>query len=146
VVIRRNTFFLLLALVYITVVAGHKLVWLLSSEKKIGIFAFQGLGNALDQFPERSSFIYFVHRNETIWFKAPAGLGLPENSPIPVRFHKNNPQDAKIDSFRGIWLSTIIYGSLPFLVLLVTFFHPHIVPWRSRVVLIPRKPFIKVIP
>ena len=144
-VIRRNLFFLLLALVYITTVASHKLVWLVGTEKTIGIFAFQGRGNALDQFPERASFIYFIYRNDTIWFKAAGGLGLPEGSPVPVRFRKNNPSDATIDNFRSIWMSTIVYGSLPFLVLLVTFLHPEIVPWRSRVVLIPRKPFIKVI-
>jgi hypothetical protein len=145
-VIRRNRFFLLLALVYIAVVAGPKLVWLLGSEKTIGIFAFQGRGNALDQFPDRSSFLYFILRNDSIWFKAPGRLDLPEGSPVSVRFRKNNPQDAKIDNFRGIWLPTIVYGSLPFLVLLVAFLHPAIVPWRSRIVLIPRKPFIKVIP
>ena len=145
-VIRRHTFFLLLALIYAAVVAGPKLVWFLGSQKTTGIFAFQGRGNALDQLPERSSFIYFIYRNDTVWFKSLGGLGLPENSPIPVRFQKNNPQDAKIDNFRGIWLPTIVYGSLPLLVLIVAFFHPHIVPWRSRVVVIPRKPFIKVIP
>jgi hypothetical protein len=145
-VIRRNSFFLLLALVYIALVAAPKLVWLLGSEKTIGIFAFPGLGNALDQFPERSSYIYFIYRDDTVWFKAPGRLDLAENSPIAVRFRKNNPQDAKIDNLRGIWLSTLVYGSLPFLVLIVTFLHPAIVPWRSRIVLIPRKPFIKVIP
>jgi hypothetical protein len=144
-VIRRNTFFLLLALLYIAVVAGPKLVWFFSSQKTTGIFAFQGHGNALDQFPEWSGFIYFIYRNDTIWFKTPGRIDLPEGSPIAVRFSKNNPQDARIDKFRGIWLPTIVYGSLPFLVLLVTFLHPAIVPWRSRIVLIPRKPFIKVI-
>lgn len=145
-VMHRHTFFLLLALIYIAVVAGPKLVWFLGSEKTIGIFAFQGQGNALDQFPERSSFIYFIYQKDTVWFKALAGLGLPEGAPITIRFSRNNPQDARIDNFRGIWLSTLVYGALPFLVLLVTFLHPAIVPWRSRVVLIPRKPFIKIIP
>jgi hypothetical protein len=144
-VIRRNRFFLLLFLAYITAVAGNKLVWLIGTKTTTGIFAFQGRGNALDQFPESSSFIYFVYQNDTVWFKARGWLGLPENSTVPVRFLKSDPADAKIDNFRGIWLSTIIYGSLPLLVLLVAFAHPEIVPWRSRVVLIPRKPFIKVI-
>jgi hypothetical protein len=144
-VIRRNTFFLVLALIYITVLAGPKLVWLIGTEKTNGIFAFQGRGNALDQFPESSSFIYFIHKNDTVWFKARGWLGLPENSPIAVRFKKNNPQDARINNFDGIWLSTMVYGSMPLLLLVVIFVHPHIVPWRSRVVLIPRKPFIKVI-
>lgn len=145
-VIRRNTFFLVLALVYLLIAGGPKLIWFLNSQKTTGIFAFQGRGNALDQLPERASFIYFRHGNDTIWFKALAGLGLPENAPVPVRFQKNNPQNARIDNFRGIWLSTIVYGALPFLVLIVAFIHPHIVPWRSRILLIRRKPFIKIIP
>jgi hypothetical protein len=145
-VFRRNTFFLLLALVYIIIAGAPKLVWFLNSQKTMGTFAFQGMGNALEQLPERASFIYFRYGKDTIWFKSLAGLRLPENSPVPVRFRKNNPQDARIDNFRGIWLSTIVYGALPFLVLIVAFVHPHIVPWRSRIALIPRKPFIKVIP
>ena len=145
-VIRRNPFFLLVTVIYFTVVVSPKLVWVLGTEKTIGIFSFQGYGNALEQFPERSSFIYFIYRNDTVWFKGPGGLGLPEDSPIPVRFHKNNPRDAKIDNFRSIWMPTIVYGTMPFLVVIVIFFHPHIIPWRSRIVLIPRKPFIKVIP
>lgn len=144
-VIHRNTFFLVLALVYIGVIAGPKLVWLIGSQKTTGIFAFQGRGNALDQFPEQSSFIYFIHGNDTVWFKARGWLGLPEDTPLPVRFQKSNPQDAMIDNFKGTWLATVIYGSMPFLLLLVVFVHPHVVPWRSRIVLIPRKPFIKVI-
>jgi hypothetical protein len=145
-VIRRNTFFLLLTLIYIIAIAGPKLVWVLGSQKTTGIFAFQGRGNALDQFPESSSFIFFMNGNDTVWFKATGGLGLPEGSPVAVRFRKNNPTDAKIDNLRGIWLPNIIYGSLPFLVVIVIFLHPHIIPWRSKIVLIPRKPFIKVIP
>jgi hypothetical protein len=145
-VIRRNTFFLYLALIYIVAVGTPKLVWFLGSEKTTGIFAFQGLGNALDQFPERASFIYFYYGKDTIWFKAAGGLGLREGSPVAIRYRKNNPRDARLDNFRAIWLPTIVYGMLPFLVLIVTFIHPHIVPWRSRIVLIPRKPFIKVIP
>jgi hypothetical protein len=145
-VIRRNLFFLWLFLIYTTVVVSKKLIWLSGTETTTGIFAFQGGGNALDQFPERSSFIYFGYRNDTLWFKAPGGLGLPKGAPIPVRFRKSDPEDARIDSFRSIWLPTVVYGALPLLLLLVTFLHPEIVPWRSRIVLIPRKPFIKVIP
>lgn len=145
-VIRRNTFFMLLALIYIGVVCSPNLVWYFDSEKTTGIFAFQGRGNALEQLPESASFVFFVYQNDTVWFKARGWLGLPEDTPVPVRFRKSDPPDAKIDNFDGIWLSTVIYGSLPFLVLLVAFFHPHIVPWRSRIVLIRRKPFIKVIP
>src|SRR5689334_1574052 len=120
-VIRRNTFFLILVLMYISVVAGPKLVWLIGTKRTTGIFAFQGRGNALDQLPESASFIYFHYRNEMIWFKARGWLGLPENTPVPVRFKKNNPQDARIDNFKGIWLATIVYGSMPFLVLLIAF-------------------------
>jgi hypothetical protein len=144
-VIRRTTFFLLLALVYIAMVVVPKLVWLSGSKKTMGTFAFQGGGNALDQFPDRSSFIYFIYSNDTVWFKAPGRLDLPRNSPVRVRFRENDPKAAKIDNFRNIWLPTLVYGSLPLLVLLVTFVHPAIVPYRSRIVLIPRKPFIKVI-
>lgn len=144
-VIHRNLFFLLIFLVYIIAVAGNKLVWLLGTDTATGIFAFQGRGNALDQFPESASFIRFQYRNETIWFKARGWLGLPENAPVAVRFKKNNPQDARIDNFKGIWLSTVIYGSMPLLLLLVIFVHPQVVPWRSRIVLIRSKPFIKLI-
>ncbi len=144
-VIHRNTFFLFLALIYIAAVAGPKLAWYIGTETTTGIFSFQGRGNALEQLPESASFIYFKYGNQQIWFKARGWLGLKENTLVPVRFKTNNPQDARIDNFTGIWLSTMIYGSLPFIVLVVAFVHPQIVPWRSRIVLIPGKPFIKVI-
>lgn len=144
-VIRRHTFFLLVAVIYLAVTCGPKLIWFLRSEKTTGIFAFQGHGNALEQLPETASFVYFVYKKDTVWFKSPGGLGLAENTPVPIRFQPNDPEDAVINNFRAIWFSTFFYASLPFILLIVIFLHPQVVPWRSKVVLIPRKPFIKVI-
>lgn len=144
-ILHRNTFFLLLAVLYVGVIASPRLVWLARSEKATGIFAFQGRGNALELLPESASFIYYMYGKDTSWFKALGGLGLPENTPIAVRFHKDDPQSALIDSWRDIWLPTMVYGALPMLVLIVAFIHPHIIPWKSKVIIVRRRPFVKLI-
>jgi hypothetical protein len=144
-IIHRNVLFLFLFLLFAGVTILPRLIWLYRSEKATGIFSFEGRGNALEQFPERFSFMYFFYKKDTIWFKGPPGLKLNEDDTINIRFQPHHPQDARIDNFYGIWLSIVVYGTMPLLVLLVCFIHPHLVPWRSNILLIPRKPFIKII-
>ena len=144
--LNRTTFFLLLLLPVITVTVVPKIVWLYRSEKATAIFSFQGRGDALDQFPQRNSYLYFFYQNHKVWFKGPPGLGLHGGSRVSIRFQPDDPEDAKIDSFYGLWLSAVVYSALPSLLLLVCFLQPQIIPWRSKVLLIPRKPFIIIIP
>src|SRR5688572_547281 len=109
----RTKFFLSVILLLIIPLVTFKVIWLLQSKKTTGIFAFESYGPALDQIRFPYSVIYFFVGNDTIWFKGPPKLGLPEKAIVPVRYRPGNPADARFDSFRGIWIGTLIYGGLP---------------------------------
>jgi len=122
-----------------------KILWLYHSQKTDGIFAFAGMGNSGEQVKLSYSVIYFKYGKETIWFDGLGNLQLKPGTRIPIRYQTNNPSDAKVDIFDGIWMDTIIYGGLPLLVLIVIFLQPDIVPWRSKIRVSPKKPFIQII-
>jgi|RhiMetdeSRZDD1v2_1073273.scaffolds.fasta_scaffold03859_9 uncharacterized protein DUF3592 len=144
-VVHRTKFFLGFFLLLIIPLLLNKIVWLIQSQKTKGIYAFHGAGNALDQIRITFSEIYFKHGSDTIWVKGPENLFLKPGTVVPVRYQPQNPSDAKIDSFFGIWFATIIYGGVPSLILLVIFFTPGIVPWKSKLRLTIKKPFIQIV-
>ena len=45
-----------------------------------------------------------------------------EGEAVTVRYHPNNPHDARIDSFVSTWLFPVIFGGLGLIVLLLGFF------------------------
>lgn len=143
-IIQRTIFFLMLSVFFILLISGGKVIWFLRSEKTTGIFYFEGRGNALEQIRIANSYIYFRHGKDTVWFNGPAGLNVPEGAAIPVRYNPANPSDAKVNTFFGIWGGTIVYSSLPLLVLLVLMVHPHIIPYRSAIQLTRKPPFMQI--
>ncbi|MBO9201048.1 MULTISPECIES: DUF3592 domain-containing protein [Niastella] len=144
-VISRTKFFVAIILLLVTPLVVSKIIWLLQAKKTTGIFAFESYGPALDQIRFPYSMIYFMVGKDTFWFKGPGKLELPENTLVPIRYLPRNPSNAKLDSFRSIWIGTIIYGGIPLLILLVIFLHPAIVPYRSKVHLTLDKPFLRVV-
>jgi hypothetical protein len=144
-IIHRTKFFLALFLLYITPLVLYKSIWLIQSKKATGKFAFESHGNALDQMRFPYSEIYFKHGNDTIWFKGPAGLHLKAGDMVPVRYLISNPSNARLNSFKAIWGATVVYGGIPFLVLLAISLHPEIIPYRKKVKLTLEKPFVWVV-
>jgi len=141
----RAKFFLGLILLFITPLLLSKTIWLLRSKKTTGIFAFENYGPALDQIRFPYSILYFKLGKDTVWFRGPGKLHLKPGDIVPVRYLASNPSNARLDTFKAIWAATVIYGGVPFLILLVIFLHPEIVPYRKSVQLIARKPFIRVV-
>ena len=144
-VIPRSKLFLALFLLLIVPLLLYKVIWLVQSHKVNGVFAFEGSGGALDQMRFPYSEIYFIHGKDTTWFKGPGYLNLQPGAIVPIRYLSGNPSNAKLDTFKSIWSGTLIYGGVPLLMLLVIFLNPYIVPYRSRVALSKRKPFVRVV-
>jgi hypothetical protein len=144
-IVRRTSFFLALSGLIIVPMLINKIVWLAQSKKTEGIFSFQGGGNALDQIRMTHSLLYYKLGKDTIWFEALPNLSLKEGQAVSVRYQPGNPSDVRLDTFLGIWGVTAIYGGLPLLVLLVLFLHPQIVPYRSKLRLTCKKPFIEIV-
>ena len=144
-VMPRTKFFLALFLLFITPLVLYKTIWLLQSKKTTGTFAFESYGPALDQIRFPYTMIYFMVGKDTVWFKGPGLLNLKPGDLVPVRYLPRNPSNAKLDTFKSIWFGTIIYGGIPFLILLVIFLHPEIVPYRNKVMVRWKKPFVWVV-
>ena len=144
-VMHRTKFFLALFIILMAPLLAYKAIWLIHSQKTIGLMAFAGQGNAGDQITRPYSVIYFKHGKDTIWFNGLGNLHIHPGTPIPVRYQVGDPSDAKVDIFVGIWGDTLVYGGTPLAILLVMFLHPDVVPRRSKVRLTLQKPFVKLI-
>jgi hypothetical protein len=143
--LRKTPFFLLLSLLILVPLLAYKVHWLIHSKKTRGVMAFEGQGNAGDQVRQDYSIIYFRCGKDTVWFNGLGNLRLPTGTIVPVRYQTNDPNDAKLDTFEGIWGDTVVYGGIPLTMLLVMFLHPKVVPRRSKVRLICKKPFVKLV-
>lgn len=144
-VVRRSLFFLVLFSVIFLIYPGRTLLWLLRSEKTMGVFVYQYEGNALDQFRENLFEVYFKYGKDTVVFKEPGRLPLHKGDLMPVRFLPQHPEVAKTATFRSLWGSSVSYGGIFFAVLLAVFLHPEVVPRRARLKLTGKKPFIKLV-
>jgi hypothetical protein len=144
-IMHRITFFLGLFGILLIPLLVPRILWLLRAEKTMGIMAFETRGTAGDQLPLTYSLIYFRHGKDTVWFYGVPGLGLKKDQLVPVRYQSGNPADAKIDLFIALWGDILVYGGVPFLMLLVIFLHPDVIPYRSRVRLTRKRPFIFIL-
>ena len=144
-IIRRSIFFLTLALLIILPVLTVKLIWIAGTKTTTGIKAFEGMGNALDQLRATYSVIYFKHGQDTVWFNSPTDLSYRPGDLVPVRYRIADPSDARMNTLTGIWVGSLIYGSIPLILILLIFLHPQIVPRRSRISLSGKKPFIALL-
>lgn len=144
-VVRRTTFFLSVFCILFIMIAAHPLIWLMQSKKTTGVFAFKGRGNALEQIRLPFCEIYFKLGSDTFWFKGPGNLQLQPSTPIAVRYQPQQPNDAKVCTFFGLWGGTATYGGIILLMLLAVFLHPAIVPRHARLQLGFKKPFIQFV-
>lgn len=144
-IIHRTKFFLALFSILVIPLVAYRCIWLMQSRKVNAIFAFESLGDALAQIRFPHSEFWFKDGDDTVWLKGPGSLHLKEGAIIPVRYIPGNEDKSVPDTFRGIWLGTIIYGGIPFLVLLVIFLQPAIIPYKSRVKVMRRQPFVSLV-
>jgi hypothetical protein len=144
-IIHRTKFFLALMCLIVIPLVTYKCIWLMQSRKVNGIFAFEGRGNALEQIRFPHSEIWFRDGNDTVWIKGPGGLNLKKGDVVGVRFLPGDPDNARLDSFMGIWGGAVVYGGIILLVLTAIAFHPEIVPYRSKVMLTGKSPFIRTL-
>lgn len=142
--LHRAAFFSFLFLILIIPVVGYKLLWLAGSIKTNGTMSFVGKTYA-GQMVYTYSVIWFKAGTDTVWFNGRNGILFEEGELVPVRYHEQNLADARLNVFLAIWGDTVIYGGIPVLILLVVFIHPMIIPYRSKVFVTSRKPFIRIV-
>ena len=135
--------------VLVIIVAGPwwavRALWVMRSAKTQGIMEFVGNGSAGDQVKLDYSVISFKMGEKKIWFNGLGNLAYKPGHPIPIRYRPDNPYDARVDIFAGIWGDVLVYSGIPVFLLLIMFLHRKVVPWGSRVRLTGRRPFIQLI-
>ena len=136
-------FFLLLFVLIGTPFLVYKINWLLHSQRTVGTMSFVGK-NQTGQIGHIYSVVWFVAGKDTIWFNGNDNILFKPGEPVPVRYQKDNPNEARLDLFPSIWGDTIVYGGGPLLVLIALFLHRGIMPHQSKVRLSKKRPFIAV--
>jgi hypothetical protein len=144
-IISRHTFFLLLFVIINLPIPVYKLLWLATSTETTGTMYFTGHGNlgsvlGISTYPV----IWFKVDRDTIFFNGNVNIPLKEGERVSVRYHKSNPDDAKINTFSCIWGDSLAYEIGPILIFIIIFFHPDLVPKKSKI-LLGTKPIIKFV-
>lgn len=145
----RNAFFLSLVLICISPFVIWKIVWLSKTTVTTGKVWFVGRSINLDGSISAHLVILFLAGKDSISFNAPLSLPFREGEPVPVRYVRNEPSIARVNTPLRIWGDTLVYGIWPVLVLLVIYLIPEsldpLVPRRSKVQ-INRKSIVRIIP
>jgi hypothetical protein len=145
----RNQFFLILLILF---VIGPfyvpRALWLINSKKTTGRGWFVGHTLELQGDVTQHLVIIFRVGNDSVFFNG-GGRGFHVGDAVPVCYEKDNPSDARINTFSGMWEDVLINSLLPLLTLLILYITPArfdpLIPWKARV-RIGKKPLIKIIP
>jgi len=132
----RNRFFLYLFVLLVLPLPLYKLIWILSSRKTEGTMYFTGHGNlgsvlGITTYPV----IWFKSGKDTIYFNGNLNIPLREGEKVSVLYQRNDPADAKINLFSCLWGDTMAYDLAPFIILLIVFFHPDLIPKKSTILI-----------
>jgi hypothetical protein len=144
-IISRNTFFLILFAIINLPIPVYKLIWLATTKETKGTMYFTGHGNlgsvlGISTYPV----IWFKAGRDTVFFNGNVNIPLKEGERVSVRYQKNDPTDAKINSFSCIWGDSLAYEFGPLLIFIIIFFHQDLVPKKSKVIL-GRNPLIRFV-
>jgi hypothetical protein len=142
-ILSRNSFFLVLFCLFLLPLPLYKLFWLARSKETTGSLYFIGHGN-LGSVLGTSTYpvIRFQTGKDIVIFNGNVNIPLRPDEKVSVRYQRNDPSDAKVNTFSCIWGDTMAYELGPFLILLVIYFHPDLVPKKSKI-LLGKKPLVK---
>jgi hypothetical protein len=148
VVLSRNQFFILLFIIFIGPFIAYKTIWIITSEKTMGRILFRGRMIEVQGTSDHSVIKYKAGK-DSLFFNTEDDLEMKKREIVSVLYQKNNPSNACVNNFAGVWLGTLIYALFPFLIILALFFTPQrldpIIPKKSKVVF-GKSPFVKIIP
>lgn len=146
-ILTRTQFFLVLSIALLGPFYVPRLLWLARTRSTTGKVWFVGHTLELQGDISRHLVILFKVGGDSFHFNG--GGHLKVGDPVPVRYNKNRPDDARIDTISGIWEDVLINSLFPELVLVILIITPErfdpLIPRKARIRL-GIKPFIKIIP
>ena len=131
-IIRRNIFFLCLFAIIVIPFVGYKVHWLIESVQVKGVMGFVGKSYA-GQIVHVYSAIKYPVGKDTLWFNGNDNILYQPGEIVPVRYQIGNPSEARINIFTSLWGDTIVYGGIPLIIVLISFIHPQIFPYKARI-------------
>jgi hypothetical protein len=148
-VFRKTPFFLLLFGLIVVPIIVPRLIWLTRSRKTVGVMGFEGRGTAGDQIALTYWYVYYRPEglgggDERVCFTAPCGLPYKEGDSVMVRYLASDWKSARVVCLVGLWGDILVYGGIPGIILLISFLHPEVVPWGSKVRLSGKRPYISL--
>ena len=134
---------ILLAVLFVLPFIIYKLTWIASANRAIGTRAF--MGKTLNsQFSSEYAVIRFTSNGQdTVFFNAAEGVSLQPYEQVPVLYYRNDLSGARVASFQGLWVDTVIYASIPLVILLIILLHQGIIP-KNSIIEVGKKPFIRI--
>jgi hypothetical protein len=146
-VLSRNAFFILIFFVLACPFVVYKVIWISRSQKTMGRVLFRGR-----RIEVQGTSDYWVIKykagNDSLFFDTEDDLDMVKGALVSVRYQKDWPAEACVNSFVGIWLETTIYALFPLLIIAVLFLTPEkydpLIPRKSTIV-VGKKPFFQII-
>lgn len=77
--------------------------------------------------------IKYIINTDTIVFNGDMDLGLVEGSKVNILYQPREPHDAKVSQFKALFGDSLVYFSGPFLVLLIIFLTPDLLPKNAEI-------------
>jgi hypothetical protein len=148
-VLSKTKFFVLLFVLFVFPFVVYKLLWIAGSKQTMGEMRF--LGRTLDTqgSSDHPVFRFSSNGKDTIFFNGKFDLGYKVGEIVSVRFQKDNPTDAKVNSFAGLWLDTFFCIIPQLLILSILFLTPDkwepFVPSNAKIIL-AKRPLIRIVP
>ncbi|MEO6313564.1 MAG: hypothetical protein ABIX01_11915 [Chitinophagaceae bacterium] len=138
-------FLALLATLFVMPFLIWKIIWIVGAVSTVGTMCFKGKslnGTFTSEYPVLK---FSTNGKDTVFFNGSEGVDLKRGQQVHILYYRENPSCARVNSFQGLWVETVIYMSIPFVLLLIIFLHAGIIPKNSSIIL-GRKPFIYVLP
>ncbi|MEO5684413.1 MAG: DUF3592 domain-containing protein [Chitinophagaceae bacterium] len=135
---------MLLVILFVLPFFIYKAVWIIRAVPATGTMCF--MGKSLNgQFSSEYPVIKFTSTGkDTVFFNGSEGIQLQPGQQVPLLYNKKNPATARVYTFKGLWVDTIINAVVPLVILFIVFLHPDLIPRRSKII-IGKKPFIQLV-
>ncbi|MGN6491277.1 MAG: DUF3592 domain-containing protein [Agriterribacter sp.] len=143
--LKRNHFFLLLAVLALSPAIIVKLVWIFSAHTAHAKMAFAGKEISGQLVKNYSVMFFSTTGKDTVFFNTGDQELYEPGQVLPILYQPDEPTDARVNRFWSIWLDTVVIAGVLAVILLIVFFHPEIIPYRCKVRLLRSKPYIRFI-
>jgi hypothetical protein len=128
-VLKRNQFYLLLLGLFISPFILYKIGWLAFSKKTTGTVEYIGETRGRRIGRQAYPVVQFTTDSKhVVTISGDYNLPYAPGDDYPIRYNRFNETDARLDTFWGCWIETVIWSIIVFVIISIIFIRPDIVP------------------